>query len=142
MQKFSARAKTLVVATLALAAATPLAAMPRDRGDCTDSGSTHEIVRCATRELAAADQRLNRAYQDALTEIARARHLDGTQRQAWAQSLRDAQRQWVQFREADCGAPIGWEWYQGTGMGAASLGCMIRKTDVRADELRDRYGAR
>ena len=66
----------------------------------------------------------------------------GAQRKGWKSDLRDAQRLWFAHREKDCGPVVGWEWFGGTGMGAASLACKTAKTEARTSEIVARYGAK
>jgi uncharacterized protein YecT (DUF1311 family) len=117
----------------------PAFAQNMPRIDCEQAKTTPEIAWCAERDLDAADKLLNGAYQQALAHIAKADALSAAQREQWAGAMREAQRRWIAFRDQDCGEVIGWEWFGGTGMGAASLGCKIAKTEARTRELTDRY---
>ncbi len=63
--------------------------------DCLDKAQTQvQMNACAAADLAAADKPLNRAYQEML---ARLKGNDPALRQ-----LREAQRQWLGFRDAEC----------------------------------------
>jgi uncharacterized protein YecT (DUF1311 family) len=108
--------------------------------ECGDAGSTVEISQCYERALQRADAELNRAYQTALRGARDDSALPPAQKGRWEAALRDAQRKWVAFRDADCKELIGYEWYGGTGMGSAMLACMLGKTRARTKELMDRYG--
>jgi uncharacterized protein YecT (DUF1311 family) len=131
------------LATLLLSGAlwSPLQAAPA-KPACEDAGSTPEIQACIDRLLKAADAELNRVYQAAMRSIDKADHLNAEQRKGWKAALQKAQRQWIAFRDADCGEPVGYEWFGGTGMGAAVLGCKLTKTEARIAELRQRYEQR
>lgn len=61
---------------------------------CMDNsaGVTSTMLDCMTRETALHDLRLNRAYQAALGSLE-----DGA-----AAQLRNAQRAWIKFRDAEC----------------------------------------
>ncbi len=107
--------------------------------NCENPASTPEIAFCVDLELRAADTELNREFQDAIRKIKGARHLNANQRRDWERALREAQRHWIAFRDKDCGEVTGWEWYQGTGQGAATLGCKVVKTKVRIEDLKARY---
>lgn len=109
--------------------------------DCAKAVSTPEIVACAAKELTRADAELNAIYRQAIAHIRSADHLSASQRRQWERALRLAQQNWSAFRDQDCGEPVGWEWFQGTGMGTASLACKIGKTRTRAEELKGRYGS-
>ncbi len=125
------------VLNLAFGLTVSAAAQPKP--DCTAPSSTPEILYCTDVELKTADAELNRAYQDAIAAIKAARHLSPIQRRDWEQALREAQRHWVAFTAKDCGEVTGWEWYQGTGQGTASLACRLLKTKTRTEELKARY---
>lgn len=130
------------LALLPLLAATARAQPPGARIDCNDPRTTPEIAWCAGKDFEAADAELNAVYKQALAGIGQASHLGPEQRRDWTRALREAQRHWLAFRDKDCGEVVGWEWYQGTGMGAASLGCKTQKTRTRTEELKERYVAR
>ncbi|HRD78113.1 MAG TPA: lysozyme inhibitor LprI family protein [Hyphomicrobiaceae bacterium] len=136
--------RAALLGAISLAAiASPLVAQPATpptKIDCETAKTTPDIAWCAGEELKAADAELNKAYQAALTYIAKADHLNVNQRRDWRRALQEAQRHWLAFRKKDCGEVTGWEWYGGTGMGTASLGCEIAKTKTRTEELKARYG--
>ncbi len=122
---------------LSLTLNTPAAAQPKP--DCTAPVSTPEILYCTDIELKTADAELNRTYQDAIAVIKAAKHLSPSQRRDWEQAMREAQRHWLAFTAKDCGEVTGWEWYQGTGQGTATLACRLLKTRTRTEELKARY---
>lgn len=109
-------------------------------GDCANAGSNPEMVACHVLEMTAADAALDATYKTALDEIKKASHLNANQRRDWQRALRESQRNWLAYREKDCGEVTGWEWYQGTGMRVASLVCKAVKTRARTLELAARYG--
>ncbi len=120
----------------------PVLAQSTPKIDCDKAVTTPELNWCSGQELDRADKKLNAAYQKALAQIAQSDGMTKKQREQWAASLREAQRHWIAFRDKDCGEVIGYEWFGGTGMTSASLGCMITKTDTRTQELEARYGER
>lgn len=127
-----------VATVLAACLAAPIAAQPKAAIDCDNAASTPEIAFCAAEDLKKADLELNAVYRAVLAEISRQTHLNTNQRRDWERAVREAQRHWLAFREKDCGEVIGWEWFQGTGMGGASLACKAQKTWARAAELKSR----
>ncbi len=105
---------------------------------CPDADSTVEITQCLQEVFEQADAELNRVYAAAMASIDQADHMPARTRRAWQQLLREAQRNWVAFKEKDCDL-LQLEWWQGSGASAARLGCLISKTESRTDELKERY---
>jgi uncharacterized protein YecT (DUF1311 family) len=104
------------------------AAYAGDQGDTErlcNSGNTFDMVECLKAKTAQWDKRLNVAYQQALK--------DATSDKQRGQ-LRDAQRLWIQYRDANC-------LYFGLGEGTIARleagECMRRTTAARARELED-----
>jgi uncharacterized protein YecT (DUF1311 family) len=91
---------------------------------------------CLEKRASAADARLNEVYRRAVSVADKSDNGDGA---AWKAELKRAQQAWIAFRDADCGALIGYEWGHGTGMGAATEGCILDKTEQRTRELTQRY---
>ena len=91
---------------------------------------------CLEKLYNAADARLNDVYRRAVAVIENA---GGDSAGAWKAELKKAQKAWVAFRDADCGALIGYEWGHGTGMGAATESCLLHKTEQRTRALVQRY---
>lgn len=114
----------VAVAALGLLVA---AAEAGDQGDPEPScnGNTFEMVECLKAKTAQWDKRLNTAYQQAMK--------DATSDKQRGQ-LRDAQRFWIQYRDANC-------LYYGLGEGTIARldagECMRRTTEARARELED-----
>jgi uncharacterized protein YecT (DUF1311 family) len=91
---------------------------------------------CLEKFAKAADARLNEVYRQAMGVIETS---DGGAAAAWKGELKKAQQAWIAFRDADCGALIGYEWGHGTGMGSATESCLLQKTEQRTRELVGRY---
>lgn len=134
MTAFPAASGLLVLACLAGAA--PAIALEPD--DC-DLPSNVEISACLSGLFKEADTELNQIYKKAMSTIDKADYMDAEQRDKWADTLRDAQRAWITFKETDCGELVFYEWWGGTGAGIASLGCQIDATRARAGDLKSRY---
>jgi uncharacterized protein YecT (DUF1311 family) len=100
----------------------PAEAVPEEK--CNDANSTTEIVQCLATQAAIWDRRLNTAYQKLLETLPPRRR----------DRLRNAQRLWVQFRDANCA-------YFATGEGSIARieagQCMVRLTAARAQELEE-----
>jgi uncharacterized protein YecT (DUF1311 family) len=92
---------------------------------CMDKsgGITSAREDCISEELELQDRRLNNSYKALMTSILQERRAD----------LRDAQRKWIAFRDANCGFyydPEG-----GSAARLASMGCVLTFTADRAHEL-------
>jgi uncharacterized protein YecT (DUF1311 family) len=103
---------------------TAASAFPDDQGDPDQDCdvSTVEMVECFNTKTEQWDKRLNLAYQKVL------KNAQGKQRD----QLRTAQRQWVQYRDANC---LYWDLGQGTIARIEFADCMFRMTRTRAEEL-------
>ena len=95
-----------------------------DQGEPEQScdGNTFQMVECLKARTAQWDKRLNVAYQKAVQDAGSAQR----------DKLRAAQRQWVQYRDANC-------LYYGMGEGTIARldagECMRSMTEARAKEL-------
>jgi uncharacterized protein YecT (DUF1311 family) len=89
--------------------------------------STAGMVECNTREWAAWDEFLNRAYSAALKDAP----------ENLATALREAQRAWLQWREKSCALPA-LENEGGTIVGPLYTGCMLEATARQALSLEHR----
>jgi uncharacterized protein YecT (DUF1311 family) len=94
-------------------------------GTCMDkaSGVTFDMLECSNAELSRQDSRLNLAYKNAmgvLTDESKTR-------------LREAQRLWIKYRDADCG--IYYNLSGGTMDSINGSGCELSMTTERADAL-------
>ena len=98
-----------------------------DYEKCSVKESTADIVECVGDLVAHWDARLNDAYKETMSSQTGAR----------AKTLRDAQRAWIAWRDANCG------WYRaGEGTIAAIEGnaCIYALTRDRAVELETYVG--
>ncbi len=107
---------------------------------CPEAETTVEINQCLKQLYEQADAELNRVYRAVTAHIDEADHMPAETRQQWKNQLREAQRNWIAFKETDCLEVVAYEWWQGTGATAATLGCMIEKTETRTNALKERYG--
>ncbi len=102
--------------------ATSLNAEPAPEEKCNDANSTAEIVECLATQTAIWGRRLSTAYQKRMNSLA-------ARRRDW---LRNAQRLWIQFRDANCA-------YFASGEGSIARieasQCLLRLTAARAQEL-------
>jgi uncharacterized protein YecT (DUF1311 family) len=132
---------TLVLLLLALPQIGHADDLPRV--ECTQALSTAEMNQCASAEFAKADAELNAAYQTALKTIPGMATGDPPwDAKSWETALRNSQRAWVAFRDAECDIHVAMFWTNGSGATVDILGCKTEKTEARTRELKDRYEAR
>jgi len=91
--------------------------------DTPDGQTTAGTVGCIAEELKVQDAALNAAYRQ-LTAGMNPRQQAG---------LRNAQRAWIAFRDADCASRQDWEW--GSMSTVAANFCVLRRTVERTIEL-------
>lgn len=84
-----------------------------------------------------ADNELNEVYKLVIRQI-RETSKESKQLGPWENSLREAQRTWVKFRDLDCGV-VEFEWLGGSGGNYAKWFCLLNITQQRTAELRNRY---
>jgi uncharacterized protein YecT (DUF1311 family) len=106
---------------------------------CDSNVSNVEYKECLAQFAAKVDRDLNELWPRVLASIAAQTHLTPGQRAEWKNKLTVAQRHWIQFKQADCREPVGYEWYGGTGMGGAVSICLAKHTLDRMQDLRQRY---
>jgi uncharacterized protein YecT (DUF1311 family) len=132
-----------LVAFLPILVLASLGSLPAlaDTIDCNNANSTVEMNFCADKDYQAADKALNAAYAAALTQIQSRGDMEKPyDTKSFEEAMRNAQRTWVAYRDADCRDLVAQEWSGGTGATAAILGCMTEKTIQRTKELKERYG--
>lgn len=112
--------------------------------NCKDPMSNAEMKMCAEQDWKKADAELNAAFGKALASARETyrstRTMPGQQNMPDSEVLlRDAQRAWVAFRDANCKYQYQIYW-GGTHAGLAYLGCMGDMTKARLKELRQLPG--
>lgn len=107
--------------------------------DCSQANSTVEMNFCAEKDYEVADKALNDAYANAL-KYARSRDLEPPyDARSFEAALKNAQRAWISYRDADCKDLVAQEWSGGSGTTSAVLGCMTEKTIQRTKDLKARF---
>lgn len=132
MQKI---ATTLVGVAFLAAAALPVAYAQNRR----DRDRDYDYERTATvAELAAADRRLNQVYQRRIN-AARADDRNDRRGRGWyseEQALRESERLWINFRDAEC-RYLTQDDLRQRNRNAYIRGCLLEQTEERTAELRD-----
>jgi uncharacterized protein YecT (DUF1311 family) len=111
---------------------------PRPKSTCDDPVSNLDMRQCAYAEYKAADAELNAVYLKALKFL---RETYGPEeiKQAGGQNpavdLRDAQKKWVAFRDANCRS-LGTQMLGGSGQQTIVAGCLASMTKERVTELK------
>ena len=132
---FRFKAPLAAAAIVSTLLTSPARAEDDPKVDCANAMSTYEQNYCADKDLAAADKKLNDAYQKLLDGIAETGNDKPYDPKSWEKALRESQRAWVAFRDADCDGLAPMSWGGGTGTSAVVLGCKTAKTEARTKEL-------
>jgi uncharacterized protein YecT (DUF1311 family) len=127
----------LCLGTAAAGAQSPTSKDQIERA-CAGKMSNVELKQCLGNFAEKADRELNDVWRRVLASI-NASELKPAQRLDWRKKLTAAQRHWMQFRQADCSEPVGYEWFGGTGMGGAVSTCIAKHTLDRIQHLKARY---
>lgn len=129
----------LLIATIPFIAASALADVvpPPAKRNCDEAMSNLDMRQCSYEEYKAADKELNSVYQRAL-KFLRETYGPGEIKDAGGQDpaadLRDAQKKWVAFRDANCRS-MGTQMLGGSGQATIEAGCLASMTKDRAKEL-------
>lgn len=112
--------------------------------DCKDPQSNYEMKVCAGEDFKKADAELNVAYNKAIAEARQlyrsTKATPGYENMPDSEAiLRDAQRAWVSFRDANCKYQYQ-IYYGGTHAPLAQVLCMADMTKARVKELRQLPG--
>jgi uncharacterized protein YecT (DUF1311 family) len=102
--------------------------------DCSNAMAQQDLNICAERDWQKADKALNVTYK---TVIAEAKAMDGDlpdYLRGAETALREAQRAWVAFRDANC-AVAGFPMRGGSAEALLVYGCLRQMTLDRTDEL-------
>ncbi|WP_088342535.1 MULTISPECIES: lysozyme inhibitor LprI family protein [Rhodomicrobium] len=103
--------------------------------DCSKAMSTVEMNYCGEKDFDTADKALNEAYQRVIAMVSKSDAAPPYDAKSWETALRQSQRAWVAFREAECNGLVPMEWSGGTGTTSAVLACMTELTKARTKDL-------
>jgi uncharacterized protein YecT (DUF1311 family) len=119
---------------------TPAAALAADDlATVCDQDTNVAMTQCITEHALAADKELNALWPQVLKKIAAADYLGAAERKAWRDDIVAAERAWATFKDKDCKGAMAYEWYGGSGAGAAMGACLYDKTTARIEDLKARY---
>jgi uncharacterized protein YecT (DUF1311 family) len=93
--------------------------------------TTYDTSVCLSKIRDKVDAKLNRTYQEALQMTARFGDTDVV-------NLKEAEKNWITYRDAECKAEYGL-WSGGSGGPNAHAMCVIRLTKQRTAELENSY---
>ena len=102
--------------------------------DCANAQVQIEMTFCAEKDFNTADEDLNAAYQAAVATL---KEIDAAQEEGQRNAvsyLKDAQRAWIKFRDANCAAE-GYLMHGGSAEPMVVYGCMARVTWARSNDL-------
>jgi uncharacterized protein YecT (DUF1311 family) len=117
--------------------AAPVLAQALD-APCANAPNNVAYKDCLNRLSAQADQELDQVWKRVVEKIEHADYPGPKQRKAWEKELSDAQRDWLSFRQKDCGAVL-YEYWGGSGAGGFMTLCQLKHTRDRIKHLRARY---
>ena len=120
------------------AAATPPPAASDLSAVCTQDTNA-AMTQCVTDHALAADKQLNDLWPKVLAKVAAADYLSAANRKAWHDHLVASERAWSTFKDEDCKGAMSFEWYGGSGSGAAMGTCLYDHTTQRIADLTSRY---
>lgn len=122
------------LAAVFIVLATPVAAQ---QADCTSAVTQIELNSCAEQEWSRADTALNKAYQNAMADLKRTLADRPDDRATETALLRDAQRAWIAFRDANC-AVAGYPMRGGSAEPLLIYACLRDMTLARTEDLNRR----
>ncbi len=102
--------------------------------DCATTSVQMEMNFCAERDWQAADAELNRIYKAVMADMKAMDQSLPPDLQGAAQTLRDAQRAWITFRDTNCRL-AGYPMRGGSAEPLLIYGCLRQMTQDRSAEL-------
>jgi uncharacterized protein YecT (DUF1311 family) len=127
------RLAALAAVVAGLAAAGPAQAW------CEAESSMVETKDCLARVERETANELDLVLAEAQRDVAARDFLDPLLRARFAVALDRAQAAWSAWRDVECGEVVPYEWWGGSGAGAAARSCAIDMTAGRARDLVARY---
>lgn len=111
---------------------------------CKSTFTSVEQKRCLQDKYEYVDKELNRVYEAALEKIENkdeAQEFNFTEKvkKNWKETLREVQREWIDFKEKECGKLVAYEHWGESGIGVFIRKCRIQKTVARTEQLKQKY---
>lgn len=103
--------------------------------DCANTSIQLELNYCAEQDWQAADADLNRVYKDTMAAMKAMDQSLPPELRGAAETLRDAQRAWITFRDKNCNL-AGYPMRGGSAEPLLIYGCLRQMTLDRTAELR------
>ncbi|HAH09119.1 MAG TPA: urease-associated protein [Alphaproteobacteria bacterium] len=110
--------------------------------NCKEPMSTADMLQCADQDFQRADKELNAIYAKIMTQLKEtytAEDIKNAGGQDPVADLKDAQRKWIAFRDANCRF-MGTQMLGGSGQAPITAGCMARMTEDRVKEFKNYLG--
>jgi uncharacterized protein YecT (DUF1311 family) len=104
--------------------------------DCANTSIQMELNFCAEQDWTAADAELNRVYKEVMAAMKAMDQSLPPELQGAATTLRDAQRAWITFRDANCNL-AGYPMRGGSAEPLLIYGCLRQMTLDRTRQLQD-----
>lgn len=121
---------------------TVVQAQNADAEDCGRAGSTLDIASCYKQKYEKADSVLNAVYGDIMTDLEKQKEeAEGDYKTIMSkkiETLRTAERAWIDYREKHCEAVVA-SYGKGSLVTVAAVSCRFRMTERRIQALRDTY---
>jgi uncharacterized protein YecT (DUF1311 family) len=111
---------------------------PAHAEDCSNAQTQADMNQCAGRNYKAADRILNLVYQQVLAKARESDRNGSGGDYSYETALRNAQRAWIAYRDADCAPPP--RELAGTISAMEQADCLTQKTIQRTKELNERLG--
>jgi uncharacterized protein YecT (DUF1311 family) len=121
---------SLLITAVVMAVAAPAQHMNEKDSPCASIAGTADLIGCLSKAQTSADVKLNAFYKTVLETL--------HDRPDDVGRLRDAERLWLQYRDANCAAERGL-YGGGSGASPAYLSCMEAMTRERTKELQTMY---
>jgi uncharacterized protein YecT (DUF1311 family) len=122
---------SVLITAVVIAVPAPAQHMNEKDSPCASIDGTADLVGCLSKAQTSADAKLNAFYKKVLETL--------HNRPGDVGRLRDAERLWLQYREANCAAERDL-FGGGSGGPPAYLSCMEAMTGERTEELQTMYG--
>ncbi len=112
------------------------AEMDKYIGACAATLSDIETSTCLGKQYALADGVLNQTWREVVAKIDATPAMPDHIKHEWRMIFSKGQRFWVRYRDAECRGSVPFGYKNGSKASVGSLGCFLRTTVARINELR------